>query len=184
MRPARLAWRRSASVQAPTEDEGVHGNRSTTARQRRSTRSWSPSSACRWAVIGLLREVKARRRRARIELALPVAAWPGSDELADEVHRVARGRARRRGDRVRSDGDARRRARRAAGDPAPAHVRGHGRSASTTIPTTRPPMTTATGPRGTATAAGRRRRPCSCSRTRPPGSSGCRRARAASASRR
>jgi ATP-binding protein involved in chromosome partitioning len=25
----------------------------------------------------------------RIELALPVAAWPGSDELADEVHRVA-----------------------------------------------------------------------------------------------
>jgi ATP-binding protein involved in chromosome partitioning len=40
--------------------------------------------------LGLLREVKSRRRRARIELALPVAAWPGSDELADEVHRVAR----------------------------------------------------------------------------------------------
>jgi ATP-binding protein involved in chromosome partitioning len=40
-------------------------------------------------VIGLLREVKARRHRVRIELALPVAAWPGSDELADEVHRVA-----------------------------------------------------------------------------------------------
>ena len=40
--------------------------------------------------IGLLREVSTRRRRARIELALPVAAWPGSDELADEVHRVAR----------------------------------------------------------------------------------------------
>jgi ATP-binding protein involved in chromosome partitioning len=40
--------------------------------------------------IGLLREVSSRRRRARIELALPVAAWPGSDELADEVHRVAR----------------------------------------------------------------------------------------------
>ncbi len=39
--------------------------------------------------IGLLREVKTRRRRVRIELALPVAAWPGSDELADEVHRVA-----------------------------------------------------------------------------------------------
>ncbi len=38
---------------------------------------------------GMLRDVKARRRRARIELALPVAAWPGSDELADEVHRVA-----------------------------------------------------------------------------------------------
>jgi len=41
------------------------------------------------AQLGLLREVKSRRRRARIELALPVAAWPGSDELADEVHRVA-----------------------------------------------------------------------------------------------
>ena len=40
--------------------------------------------------LGLLREVRARRRRVRIELALPVAAWPGSDELADEVHRVAR----------------------------------------------------------------------------------------------
>jgi ATP-binding protein involved in chromosome partitioning len=39
--------------------------------------------------IGLLREVRSRRHRARIELALPVAAWPGSDELADEVHRVA-----------------------------------------------------------------------------------------------
>jgi ATP-binding protein involved in chromosome partitioning len=39
--------------------------------------------------IGMLREVKVRRRRVRIELALPVAAWPGSDELADEVHRVA-----------------------------------------------------------------------------------------------
>ena len=39
--------------------------------------------------IGLLREVKSRRHRIRIELALPVAAWPGSDELADEVHRVA-----------------------------------------------------------------------------------------------
>src|SRR3984957_3930447 len=37
----------------------------------------------------MLREGKVRRRRARIELALPVAAWPGSDELADEVHRVA-----------------------------------------------------------------------------------------------
>jgi ATP-binding protein involved in chromosome partitioning len=39
---------------------------------------------------GMLREVAAKRRRVRIELALPVAAWPGSDELADEVHRVAR----------------------------------------------------------------------------------------------
>ena len=40
--------------------------------------------------IGFLREVKARRHRARIEVALPVAAWPTSDELADEIHRVAR----------------------------------------------------------------------------------------------
>jgi ATP-binding protein involved in chromosome partitioning len=40
--------------------------------------------------LGLLREVKTRRRRARIEVALPVAAWPGSDELADEIHRIAR----------------------------------------------------------------------------------------------
>ncbi|HVB91925.1 MAG TPA: Mrp/NBP35 family ATP-binding protein [Acidimicrobiales bacterium] len=40
--------------------------------------------------IGFLREVTSRRRRVRIEVALPVAAWPGSDELADEIHRVAR----------------------------------------------------------------------------------------------
>jgi ATP-binding protein involved in chromosome partitioning len=39
--------------------------------------------------IGFLREVSSRRRRVRIEVALPVAAWPGSDELADEIHRVA-----------------------------------------------------------------------------------------------
>jgi ATP-binding protein involved in chromosome partitioning len=39
--------------------------------------------------IGLLRDVTSRRRRVRIEVALPVAAWPGSDELADEIHRVA-----------------------------------------------------------------------------------------------
>jgi ATP-binding protein involved in chromosome partitioning len=41
-------------------------------------------------LTGMVRDVAARRRRVRIELALPVAAWPGSDELADEVHRVAR----------------------------------------------------------------------------------------------
>jgi ATP-binding protein involved in chromosome partitioning len=40
-------------------------------------------------VLGMVRDVTVRRRRVRIELALPVAAWPGSDELADEVHRVA-----------------------------------------------------------------------------------------------
>ncbi len=39
--------------------------------------------------VGFLRDVSTRRRRARIEVALPVAAWPQSDELADEIHRVA-----------------------------------------------------------------------------------------------
>ncbi len=39
--------------------------------------------------IGFLRRVTTRRHRARIEVALPVAAWPESDELADEIHRVA-----------------------------------------------------------------------------------------------
>jgi ATP-binding protein involved in chromosome partitioning len=39
--------------------------------------------------IGFVREVKVRRHRVRIEVALPVAAWPTSDEIADEVHRVA-----------------------------------------------------------------------------------------------
>ena len=39
--------------------------------------------------LGLLRSVRQKRRRARIELALPVAAWPGAEALADEVHRVA-----------------------------------------------------------------------------------------------
>jgi ATP-binding protein involved in chromosome partitioning len=39
--------------------------------------------------LGLLRSVRQRRKRARIELALPVAAWPGSEELAADVHRVA-----------------------------------------------------------------------------------------------
>jgi ATP-binding protein involved in chromosome partitioning len=39
--------------------------------------------------LGLIRSVRQRRRRARIELALPVAAWPGAEELADDVHRTA-----------------------------------------------------------------------------------------------
>ncbi len=39
--------------------------------------------------IGLIRSVRQRRRRARIELALPVGAWPGAEELADDVHRAA-----------------------------------------------------------------------------------------------
>jgi ATP-binding protein involved in chromosome partitioning len=39
--------------------------------------------------LGLLRSVRQRRRRARIEVALPVAAWPGAEGLAGEIHRVA-----------------------------------------------------------------------------------------------
>jgi ATP-binding protein involved in chromosome partitioning len=39
--------------------------------------------------LGVLRGVRQRRRRARIEVALPVAAWPGADELAEEIHRTA-----------------------------------------------------------------------------------------------
>ena len=41
--------------------------------------------------LGLLRTVRPRRRRVAIEVALPVAAWPGTDELAEEIHRVALG---------------------------------------------------------------------------------------------
>jgi len=40
--------------------------------------------------LGLLRTVRARRRRVQVEVALPVAAWPGLEELADSVHRAAR----------------------------------------------------------------------------------------------
>jgi ATP-binding protein involved in chromosome partitioning len=40
--------------------------------------------------LGVLRSVKQKRRRVRIEVALPVAAWPGVDELAENIHRVAR----------------------------------------------------------------------------------------------
>ncbi len=39
--------------------------------------------------LGLLRSVRSRRRRVAIEVALPVAAWPGTDELAEEIHRAA-----------------------------------------------------------------------------------------------
>jgi ATP-binding protein involved in chromosome partitioning len=41
------------------------------------------------AEVGFLRDIRTRRHRARVEVALPVAAWPQSDELADEIHRVA-----------------------------------------------------------------------------------------------
>jgi ATP-binding protein involved in chromosome partitioning len=39
--------------------------------------------------LGLLKTVRPRRRRVFLEVALPVAAWPGTDELADEIHRAA-----------------------------------------------------------------------------------------------
>jgi ATP-binding protein involved in chromosome partitioning len=39
--------------------------------------------------LGLVRTVRTRRHRAHIEVALPVAAWPSTEQLADEVHRVA-----------------------------------------------------------------------------------------------
>jgi ATP-binding protein involved in chromosome partitioning len=39
--------------------------------------------------LGLVRLVRPRRRRVLIDVALPVAAWPGMDDLADEIHRVA-----------------------------------------------------------------------------------------------
>lgn len=39
--------------------------------------------------LGLVRSVRPKRRRALLEIALPVAAWPSTDALADEIHRVA-----------------------------------------------------------------------------------------------
>jgi ATP-binding protein involved in chromosome partitioning len=39
--------------------------------------------------LGLVRLVRARRRRVLIDVSLPVAAWPGADELADDIHRAA-----------------------------------------------------------------------------------------------
>ena len=39
--------------------------------------------------LGLVRSVRPRRHHVQIEVALPVAAWPGTDELADEIHAAA-----------------------------------------------------------------------------------------------
>ena len=39
--------------------------------------------------LGLVRSVRTRRRRVQIEVALPVAAWPGTEELAEGIHRAA-----------------------------------------------------------------------------------------------
>jgi len=41
--------------------------------------------------LGLLRSVRVRRRRVHVEVALPVAAWPGLEELAERVHEAALG---------------------------------------------------------------------------------------------
>jgi ATP-binding protein involved in chromosome partitioning len=40
--------------------------------------------------LGMVRAVRPRRRRVTLEVALPVAAWPALDELAEEIHRAAR----------------------------------------------------------------------------------------------
>jgi ATP-binding protein involved in chromosome partitioning len=39
--------------------------------------------------LGLVRSVRLRRRRVHIDVALPVAAWPGTDALAEEIHGAA-----------------------------------------------------------------------------------------------
>jgi ATP-binding protein involved in chromosome partitioning len=39
--------------------------------------------------LGLVRSIRPRRRRVQIEVALPVAAWPGTEELAEGIHRAA-----------------------------------------------------------------------------------------------
>ena len=40
--------------------------------------------------LGLVRSVRPRRRRVQIEVALPVAAWPGTEELAEAIHQGVR----------------------------------------------------------------------------------------------
>jgi ATP-binding protein involved in chromosome partitioning len=39
--------------------------------------------------LGLLRSVRPKRRRVQVEVALPVSAWPGLEELAESVHDAA-----------------------------------------------------------------------------------------------
>jgi ATP-binding protein involved in chromosome partitioning len=39
--------------------------------------------------LGLVRSVRPRRRRVQVEVALPVAAWPGAEELAEAIHQAA-----------------------------------------------------------------------------------------------
>ncbi len=77
--------------------------------------------------LGVLRSVGQKRRRARIVLALPVAAWPAADALAGDIDRVARGPGGRRR-RHRRHRDDRRGAGSAPPPPARRHARGDGRS--------------------------------------------------------
>ena len=39
--------------------------------------------------LGLLRTVRTRRRQVTLEVALPVAAWPSMEVLAEQIHRAA-----------------------------------------------------------------------------------------------
>ena len=39
--------------------------------------------------LGLVRSVRTRRRRVQMEVAVPVAAWPGIEELAESIHQAA-----------------------------------------------------------------------------------------------
>ena len=39
--------------------------------------------------LGLVRSVRSRRRRMQIEVAVPIAAWPSIDELAEAMHGAA-----------------------------------------------------------------------------------------------
>ncbi|HVT42172.1 MAG TPA: Mrp/NBP35 family ATP-binding protein [Acidimicrobiales bacterium] len=41
--------------------------------------------------LGLLRATRVRRRRVHLEVAVPVAAWPSVDELAELIHAAALG---------------------------------------------------------------------------------------------
>jgi ATP-binding protein involved in chromosome partitioning len=41
--------------------------------------------------LGVVKTLKARRRRVFIQVALPVAAWPSADDLADAIHGAALG---------------------------------------------------------------------------------------------
>ena len=50
---------------------------------------WEPEIGLSLGELGLVRSVRPRRRRVELEVALPVAAWPGTEELAEGIHRAA-----------------------------------------------------------------------------------------------